>query len=395
MFLFESFIYNEEEAKKLYGSSFRSAWSWIKDVIMDKKYISQFNAPEERRHFMFSVNIIRMPSNMFVFPFEVLEINEYGLAENERIPLDKEQKDYIKNKLSILGDAVHIVDDNYNDGKAIAITYDISKDEYRWNLVHKQIKDREDKLNNAVNKIEISEPSLDSWAFMLKSFYDGKNPRVIFKKYSGNLDQLMQYLIVAHKINWDAAVKQINGILYTCFGDGRLIHDNTEQANPYKEAAKRAAERYEPDEDIQELIDDYKGFTKSQKNIPPKAKPIAELLDNDSYIIDYSIYANGRYSDYDPLFEINVNTQDGKNVWIVVKHYGGSYYLAAYQNRILDYGHKIYGDYAKYENQINKHTYFNMKLGFGRGAKQDATLKNLLDIWWEQLMQDIKDYRMK
>ena len=126
-----------------------------------------------------------------------------------------------------------------------------------------------------------------------------------------------------------------------------------------------------------------------------KAKPIAELLDNDSYIIDYSIYANGRSSDYDPLFEINVNTQDGKNVWIVVKHYSGSYYLAAYQNRILDQGHKIYGDYAKYENQINKHTYFNMKLGFGRGAKQDATLKNLLDIWWEQLMQDIKDYRMK
>ena len=40
MFLFESFAYNEEEAKKLYGSSFRSAWSWIKDVVMDKKYIS-------------------------------------------------------------------------------------------------------------------------------------------------------------------------------------------------------------------------------------------------------------------------------------------------------------------------------------------------------------------
>ena len=394
MFLFESFAYNEEEAKKIYGSSFSSAWSWIEDVVMDEKYISQFNTPEERRHFMFSVNIIRMPSNMSALPFKVLEIHEYGF-ENERMPLDKEQKEYIKNKLSLLGDAVHIVDDNYNDGKAIAITYDISKDEYRWNLVHKQIKDREDKLNNAVNKIEISEPSLDSWAFMLKSFYDGKNPRVIFKKYSGNLDQLMQYLIVAHKINWDAAIKQINGILYTCFGDGRLIPDNVDQANPYKEAAKRAAERYEPDEDIQELIDDYKDISKSQKNIPPKAKPIAELLDNDSYIIDYNIYANGRSSDYDPLFEINVNTQDGKNVWIVVKHYNGSYYLTAYQNRILDQGHKIYGEYAKYENQINKHTYFNMKLGGGRGPKQDATLKNLLDIWWEQLMQDIKDYRMK
>ena len=393
MFLFESFIYNEEEAKKIYGSSFSSAWSWIEDVVMDEKYISQFNTPEERRHFMFSVNIIRMPSNMSALPFKVLEIHEYGF-ENERAPLDKEQKDYIKNKLSLLGDAVHIINDNYNDGKSIAITYDISKDEYRWNLVHKQIKDREDKLNNAVNQIEISEPSLDSWTFMLKSFYDGKNPRVIFKKYSGNLDQLMQYLIVAHKINWEAAVKQINGMLYTCFGDGRLIPDNVDQANPYKEAAKRAAERYEPDEDIQELIDDYKDISKSQKNIPPKAKPITELLDNDSYIIDYNIYANGRSSDYDPLFEINVNTQDGKNVWIVVKHYNGSYYLAAYQNRI-NQGHKIYGDYAKYENQINKHTYFNMKFGGGRGPKQDATLKNLLDIWWKQLMQDIKDYRMK
>ena len=395
MFLFENFKYNEEEARKIYGDSFRYASSWIDDVLMDEKYISQFNTPEERGHFMFSVNTISMPSNMSTLPFKVLEIHEYGVAENKRIPLDKVQKEYIKKKLSVLGDAVNIVDDNYNDGKAIAITYDISKDEYRWNLVHKQIKDREDKLNNAVSKIEISEPSLEAWTFMLKSFYNGKNPRVIFKKYKGNLDQLMQYLIVAHKLNWTAAVKQINDMLYTCFGDGRWITPNDEQANPYKEAAKRAAERYEPDEDIQELIDDYKGITKSQKNIPSKAKPIAELLDNDSYIVDYSIYAHRQNSQHDPLFEINVNTEDGKNVWIVVKHYGGSYYLASYQNRILVQGHKIYADYAEYKNKINKHTYFNMNFGFGRGPKQDATLKNVLDLWWEQLMQDIKDYRMK
>lgn len=393
MFLFENFIYNEEEAKKIYGSSFRSAWSWIEDVVMDEKYISQFKTPEERRHFMFSVNTISMPSNMPTLPFKVLEIHEYGLSENERIPLDKEQKDYIKNKLSLLGDAVHIIDDNYNDGKAIAITYDISKDEYRWNLVHKQIKDREDKLNNALSKIEISEPSFEAWTFMLKSFYDGKNPRIIFKKYSGNLDQLLQYLIVAYKLNWGNAVKQINGMLYTCFVDGRWITANDEQANPYKEAAKRAAERYEPDEDIQELINDYKGINKSQKNIPPKAKPIAELLDNDSYIVDYNIYANGRSSQYDPLFEINVNTEDGKNVWILVKHYGGSYYLYAFQTRniIEKYGMKE----TTYSNQINKHIYYNMNFNIPGRPRQDATLKNVLDLWWEQLMQDIKDYRMK
>ena len=34
------FAFNEEEDKKIYGSSFRSAWSWIKDVVIDKKYIS-------------------------------------------------------------------------------------------------------------------------------------------------------------------------------------------------------------------------------------------------------------------------------------------------------------------------------------------------------------------
>lgn len=395
MFLFESFTYNEEEAKKLYGSSFRSAWSWIEDVVMDENFISQFKTPEERRHFMFSVNTISMPSNMPTLPFKVLEIHEYGLAENKRIPLDKEQKEYIKKKLNVLGDAVYIVDDNYNDGKAIAITYDISKDEYRWNLVHKQIKDHEDKLNNALSKIEITEPSLEAWSFMLKSFYDGKNPRIIFKKYRGNLDQLMQYLIIAYKLNWGNAVKQINGMLYTCFGDGRWITANDEQADPYKEAAKRAAERYEPDEDIQDLINDYKGINKSQKNIPPKAKPIAELLDNDSYIVDYNIYAHGRSSQYDPLFEINVNTEDGKNVWIVVKHYGGSYYLAAYQNRILVQNSRIYADYARYENQINKHTYYNMNFNIPGRPRQDATLKNVLDTWWEQLMQDIKDYKMK
>ena len=395
MFLFESFTYNEEEAKKLYGDYYRSAQSCIDKFLRDEEYISQFDTPEKRRHFIFGVNTISMPSNMPTLPFKVLEIHEYGVAENKRIPLDKAQKEYIKNKLSLLGDAVHIIDENYNDRKSIAITYDISKDEYRWNLVHKQIKDREDKLNNAVSKIEISEPSFEAWTFMLKSFYNGKNPRVIFKKYSGNLDQLMQYLIIAYKLNWGNAVRQINGMLYTCFGDGRWITANDEQANPYKEAAKRAARRYEPDEDIQDLINDYKGINKSQKNIPPKAKPIAELLDNDSYIVDYNIYANGRSSQYDPLFEININTEDGKNVWILVKHYGGSYYLEAYQNRILVQGHRIYADYTKYENQINKHTYYNMNFNIPGKPRQDATLKNVLDIWWEQLMQDIKDYRMK
>ena len=394
MFLFESFTYNEEEAKKLYGSSFRSSQSWIESIIIDKKYISQFNTPEERRHFMFSVNTISMPSNIPALPFKVLEIHEYGIVENERIPLDEEQKEYIKKKLNILGDAVHIIDENYNNGKAIAITYDISKDEYRWNFVRNQIKEHEDKLNNTVSKIEISEPSLEAWSFMLKSFYNGKNPRIIFKKYRGNLDQLIQYLIIAYKLNWGNAVKQINDMLYTCFGDGRWISDNDEQANPYKEAVKRAAERYEPDEDIQELINDYKSINKSQKNIPPKAKPIAELLDNDSYIIDYSIYAHRQVSQYDPIFEINVSTEDGKNVWIVVKHYDGSYYLEAYQNRILVQNHRIYADYTKYENQINKHIYYNMNFGVGRGSKQDATLKNVLELWWEYLMQDIKDYRM-
>ena len=387
MFLFESFTYNEEEAKKLYGLSFRSAQSWIDDVLMDENYISQFNTPEERRHFMFSVNTISMPSNMPALPFKVLEIHEYDTVEEKRIPLDKEQKEYIKNKLSILGDAVRIIDDNYNGGKAIAITYDISKDEYRWNLVHKQIKDREDKLNNALSKIEISEPSFEAWAFMLKSFYDGKNPRIIFKKYSGNLDQLMQYLIVAYKLNWGNAVKQINGMLYTCFGDGRWITANDEQANPYKEAAKRAAERYEPDEDIQELIDDYKGINKSQKNIPPKAKPVAELLNSDPYIKSFKFVNPDRYTD--DVFNINVDTADGKNIWIVIRqrqiqYAGRPYYLSAYEKRIevQKYGQA----YFQFENEINNHTYVTLLKN---------TLKDLLNNYWEMLMQDIKEYRMK
>ena len=99
MFLFENFTYNEEEARKLYGSSFRCAWSWIDDVLMDEDYISQFDTPEERRHFMFSVNNISMPSNMSTLPFKVLKIQEYGVVENDRIPLDNEQKEYIKKKL--------------------------------------------------------------------------------------------------------------------------------------------------------------------------------------------------------------------------------------------------------------------------------------------------------
>ena len=43
MFIFESFTYNEEEAKKLYGGYFSNAKSWIDSILIDEDYISQFN----------------------------------------------------------------------------------------------------------------------------------------------------------------------------------------------------------------------------------------------------------------------------------------------------------------------------------------------------------------
>jgi len=40
MFLFESFTYSDEEARKIYGGYFNSAWSWIDDVLKDEDFIS-------------------------------------------------------------------------------------------------------------------------------------------------------------------------------------------------------------------------------------------------------------------------------------------------------------------------------------------------------------------
>lgn len=387
MFLFESFIYNEEEAKKIYGSSFRSAWSWIEDVLMDEDYISQFNTREERRHFMFSVNEINMPSNIPALPFKVYEIHEYDTDKDKRIPLDNNQKEYIKNKLNLLGDAVHIIDDNYNDGKAIAITYDISKDEYRWNYVKTNIANNERKHEEAMNAVEIPEPSLESWLFMLDAYYNEKNPRIIFKKFKGNLNQLLEYLVIAYKLNWTNAVHGVDSVLYTCFGDGRFISDNRDKANICKDAAARYAKTYEPDLDIQELIDEHKNIYKADSNIPVKGKPIAELLNSDTYIKSFKFVNPDRYAN--DVFNINIDTADGKNVWIVIRqrqvqYAGRLYYLYAYEKRVevQKYGQT----YIQFENEINRHIYVSL---------HKNTLKDLLNDYWELLMQDIKEYKMK
>ena len=387
MFLFEEFNYNEEEARKIYGHDFRASYNWIDDVLMDENYISQFNTPEERRHFMFSVNEISMPSNIPALPFKVYEIHEYGTVENKRIPLDEAQKEYIKNKLNLLGDAVHIIDENFNNGKAIEITYDISKDEYRWNFVKTNIANNERKHEEAMNAVEIPEPSLESWLFMLDAYYNEKNPRIIFKKFKGKLNQLLEYLVIAYKLNWPKAVYGIDSVLYTCFGDGRFISDNINKSNICKDAAARYAKTYEPNLDIQELIDEHKNIYKADSNIPTKGKPVAELLNSDPYIKRFKFVNPDRYTD--DIFNINIDTADGKNVWVVicqcqVQYAGRPYYLSAYEKRVevQKYGQT----YIQFENEINKHTYVTLFKN---------TLKDLLNDYWKMLMQDIKEYEIK
>jgi len=105
-----------------------------------------------------------------------------------------------------LGDAIKIISTNYNGH--ILVSYDIEKDEYRWNLAHQRIQEHEDQIN----AINIAEPNIEDWLFMLDSYYNQKNPRLIFKKINDN-DKLIRLYVIACKLDWNAAKINIKSIM--------------------------------------------------------------------------------------------------------------------------------------------------------------------------------------
>ena len=131
----------------------------------------------------------------------------------EKHELNNDQIEYIIDKLSILGDAIKILSKKHNDGYSILISYDVTKDEYRWNKAHDYEDKKEKDINDAVNELSQHNPSLEKWIFMLDSLYNKKSVRRSFKKIK-ELDDIIDHIIIGYYINYPEAV---NYLLLTFF----------------------------------------------------------------------------------------------------------------------------------------------------------------------------------
>lgn len=381
MFLFEKFQYDPEWAKANY-TGFRSSSFYLSDQVNDHDYVQTLGTREEREKYLFSVNkITGIPGvdNIYQVQDQVWP----------KQPLDKNQIAFIEKNLNRnLKDCTKVLSTDYDNGLLFA--YDIENDEYRWNMQHARIKAQEEKEASYRN-FKMPEPDINDWMFILTAYYTGKNPRIIFKKFGKNNDKdtLKKYYFIACKLNWNAGKVNIRtalcGIGYRDREEAEIICQEIEKYAKFYEVSDHP--------DIQEMIDAYDTNFKNKKNIPVKAKPIAALLDNDRYIKDYQIFMPRKDSKYAPLFEIEVNTADGKKVWIVIKYYDQTYTLKAYQTRNI-ITTKFGSSYTEYKNEISKHIYMVFKMRFGN-TSVNGTLQNLLDTYWNYLMDDIKEYEMK
>jgi len=153
MFLFENFKYDESWAIVHYGDSYKHNDWYLDGIISDYKF-KQSLPKEDIERFNFSVSRYReIPdiNNLYKISYAV----HYAWKPDP--PFKQDQIDYLTNKLSILGDAVKIIIPHYN--ASMIIQYFIEKDEYRWNREHARVEAKE----NAVNAIQIPEPTEKSW----------------------------------------------------------------------------------------------------------------------------------------------------------------------------------------------------------------------------------------
>ena len=304
MFLFEDFTYDEEWAKKHYGGSNPSnAWDYLGNILhpsdeflkeLDKKGIA-------RKDYIFSVNTIHIP----YLDDRVYSVQMYW----EKHELNNDQIEYIIDKLSILGDAIKILSKKHNDGYSILISYDVTKDEYRWNKTHDYEDKKEKDINDAVNELSQHNPSLEKWIFMLDSFYNKKSVRRSFKKIK-ELDDIIDHIIIGYYINYPEAVNYLLGWMYHPLGQY--------QYNIYKIAFARYAKTYEPDNEIKDLVNDFKTSFKNNQVVPRRGKAIAKILDSDSDVKSYTIINN----DYGGV-DIEVITRNNHFAKMRYKIYGG------------------------------------------------------------------------
>jgi hypothetical protein len=141
-----------------------------------------------------------------------------------------------------------------------------------------------------------SQPTLETWLYMLKAYSQRKSPdKRLFSKKNGLKDVCAKY-IVAVKMGWEDAKDTLMEIISEIL-TSEQYRDRI--PGPFKKWLDAYANfMYEPDEDIQELANDFKDYTKnvSKFSIPAKIMHICRVLDNNSKVKKYEIIDGYHYA---------------------------------------------------------------------------------------------------
>ena len=208
-----------------------------------------------------------------------------------------------------------------NNQKNIKFTYTIGDDEVRWNEEHDNIN-----AGMTYGLILDSQPTLETWLYMLDAYHQRKvaNKRLFSKKK--DLKGLCAKYIVAVKMKWDDAKDTLMEIISEILATEQY---KDKIPGPFKKWLDAYANfMYKPDEDIQELANDYKDYTKnvSKQSIPSKIMHICKTLDNNSKVKKYEV-VNGYH------YAINV---------LLTNEQAGRIYIDNYTSSAIKYEDEFY-----------------------------------------------------
>lgn len=131
---------------------------------------------------------------------------------------------------------------------------------------------------------------------MLKAYSQRKSPdKRLFSKKNGLKDVCAKYM-VAVKMDWEDAEDVLMEIVSEILASEQY---RDRIPSPFKKWLDAYANfMYEPDEDIQELVNDYKDYTKnaSKCSIPKKIMHICRMLDNNSKVEKYEVLDDYHYA---------------------------------------------------------------------------------------------------
>ena len=285
MFLFENFKYDPEWAIKYYENFYNASEYFANYLNKDYKDNGKFAVrrcwDKEHNNNIYEISFIdtyRIFSDGYVNVFP-LEAHKYAIK-------------MLRNYSGIeITNGFKTDETRGNNQKNIKFVYNIGEDEVRWNEEHANIN-----AGMTYGLILDSQPTLETWLYMLKAYSQRKSPdKRLFSKKNGLKNACAKY-IVAVKMKWDDAKDTLMETISEILASEQYRDRIPRQFKKWLDAY--ANFMYKPDEDIQELVNDYKNYSKnvSKCSIPAKIMHICRALDNNSKVEKYEVLDEYHYA---------------------------------------------------------------------------------------------------